>query len=94
MASNDAIEREEARQWAAHLARQAARLARKKWHKLCGAKTRKGTPCQARGLGRGNRCKFHGGMSTGPRTPEGRQRCREAALQRWEKVRAAREART
>lgn len=37
----------------------------------CGAKTRKGTSCQAKGLLNG-RCRNHGGMSTGPRTPEGR----------------------
>jgi hypothetical protein len=32
----------------------------------CGAKTRKGTPCQAQALANG-RCKYHGGLSTGPR---------------------------
>lgn len=42
----------------------------------CGARTRKGTPCQApvvwwRGI---PKCKLHGGMSTGARTPEGRAR--------------------
>jgi len=39
----------------------------------CGAKTRKGTPCQAQALANG-RCKHHGGLSTGPRlkwSPEG-----------------------
>ena len=39
----------------------------------CGAKTRKGRPCRCKGMKNG-RCKFHGGMSTGPRTPEGRRR--------------------
>lgn len=39
----------------------------------CGAKTRKGTPCKALALPNG-RCRFHGGMSTGPRTPEGKAR--------------------
>lgn len=58
----------------------------------CGARTRKGTPCQAQGRGRGGKCKYHGGMSTGPRTAEGKQRCREAALRRWEKVRAGKAA--
>jgi hypothetical protein len=33
----------------------------------CGAKTRKGVPCQAQGLGRGGRCRNHGGMSVGSR---------------------------
>ena len=36
----------------------------------CGAKTRRGTPCQAPAMGNG-RCRMHGGLSTGPRTPEG-----------------------
>lgn len=39
----------------------------------CGAKTRKGTPCQAQALANG-RCKYHGGLSTGPRlrwSPDG-----------------------
>ena len=36
----------------------------------CGAKTRKGTPCQCKAMANG-RCKLHGGMCTGPRTPEG-----------------------
>jgi hypothetical protein len=57
----------------------------------CGAKTRKGTPCQAAGIGRGGRCKFHGGMSTGARTPEGRQR---QALARAKWARAKRLADT
>lgn len=41
----------------------------------CGAKTRKGTPCQQTALYGGNgRCKFHGGMSTGPKTKKGKKR--------------------
>ncbi len=39
----------------------------------CFAQTRKGMPCQCKAMKNG-RCKFHGGMSTGPRTPEGRLR--------------------
>lgn len=39
----------------------------------CGAKTRKGVPCIAKARANG-RCTIHGGMSTGPRTPEGRSR--------------------
>ena len=39
----------------------------------CGAYARStGKPCQAKALTNG-RCKLHGGMSTGPKTPEGRQ---------------------
>ncbi|WP_372674553.1 HGGxSTG domain-containing protein [Aquicoccus sp.] len=49
----------------------------------CGAKTRKGTTCRAKPLPGKTRCKFHGGMSTGPRTPEGRERIAEAQRRRW-----------
>ncbi len=41
---------------------------------LCGAMTRRGTPCQAKALPKTGRCKNHGGLSTGPKTPEGRAR--------------------
>ncbi|HKF94498.1 MAG TPA: HGGxSTG domain-containing protein [Gammaproteobacteria bacterium] len=34
---------------------------------------RDGQPCQARTLANG-RCKYHGGLSTGPRTPAGKAR--------------------
>lgn len=54
----------------------------------CGAKTRKGTPCKRKDLHKSGRCKLHGGLSTGPRTEEGRERCRQAALRRWANVRA------
>ncbi len=47
---------------------------------LCKAKTRKGTPCLCLGDGANGRCKLHGGMSTGPRTPEGRERALENLL--------------
>lgn len=42
----------------------------------CGAKTRKGAPCKAPVVWwRGSiRCKLHGGMSTGARSPEGNAR--------------------
>ena len=45
----------------------------------CGAKTRKGTPCQAPAMANG-RCRLHGGKSTGPRTPEGLARSQKANL--------------
>jgi len=38
----------------------------------CGAKTRRGTPCQCKALANG-RCKLHGGKSTGPKTEKGKQ---------------------
>lgn len=40
----------------------------------CGAKTRRGTPCRSIVVAAGNRCRFHGGWSTGPRTPMGKLR--------------------
>jgi hypothetical protein len=47
----------------------------------CGARTRRGTPCQCKAIRtkRGAmRCRLHGGLSTGPRTAEGRARISEA----------------
>ena len=41
---------------------------------VCGAKARTGKPCKAPGIGRGGRCKRHGGMSTGPKTQDGKER--------------------
>ena len=43
----------------------------------CGAKTRRGTPCQCPAMGNG-RCRLHGGLSTGPKTAEGIARIRRA----------------
>ena len=54
----------------------------------CGARTRAGHPCKRKGLGKGGRCPNHGGMSTGPRTIEGRQRIAEAQRRRWKANRA------
>ena len=63
----------------------------------CGARTRAGGSCKARPwrprdavLPRNGRCRMHGGLSTGPRTPEGKARCVVAALRNIEKARAAR----
>ena len=41
--------------------------------RLCNATTRSGRPCRSLALANG-RCKWHGGRSTGPRTPEGKRR--------------------
>ncbi|WP_425490817.1 HGGxSTG domain-containing protein [Luteimonas cellulosilyticus] len=41
----------------------------------CGAARRRdGQPCEALSVPGKRRCRFHGGMSTGPRTEEGKQR--------------------
>ena len=39
----------------------------------CGAKNRAGCPCRAPAMKNG-RCRMHGGLSTGPRTEDGRAR--------------------
>lgn len=59
---------------------------------LCRAKTRKGAPCRLKSEPGKRRCKFHGGKSTGARTPEGIERIREAQHRRWAKWRADRDA--
>lgn len=41
---------------------------------LCGAKTRKGIPCVRRAVPGKARCPNHGGLSTGPKTAEGKAR--------------------
>jgi transcriptional regulator with XRE-family HTH domain len=76
-----ALEAEVARKMAEWRAREAARAARRRV--ICGAKTRKGTDCRNKSEPGKRRCKFHGGKSTGPRTPEGRARVAEAQRRRW-----------
>jgi hypothetical protein len=46
----------------------------------CGAKTRKGAPCQRPALRGKTRCQFHGGRSTGPTTKVGLQRISAAQM--------------
>jgi hypothetical protein len=42
---------------------------------ICGCKGRRsGQPCQRKDLYANGRCKWHGGLSTGPKTPEGKFR--------------------
>jgi hypothetical protein len=48
----------------------------------CGARNRRGQPCKQSNLGRNGRCKFHGGMSTGPKSAEGKARARANLLLR------------
>jgi hypothetical protein len=54
----------------------------------CGAITRKGTPCQSPAMKNG-RCRLHGGKSTGPKTPEGIERIRQAHLKHGEYTKKA-----
>jgi hypothetical protein len=44
----------------------------------CGAKNRRGTACQCPAM-RNGRCRLHGGLSTGPKTPGGLDRIKKAA---------------
>ena len=42
----------------------------------CEAKTRAGTPCKLKVIYANGRCKFHGGLSTGPKTEVGKEQAR------------------
>lgn len=52
------------------------------WDYACGAKTRKGPPCRLKATYASGRCKLHGGLSTGPRTEEGKERIRQGQYRR------------
>ena len=63
----------------------------------CTAKSkRSGVQCRAPAVRGKTKCRMHGGKSTGAKTPEGKERCREAAfihgfyvaenLARWRQV--------
>lgn len=59
--------------------------------RFCNATTRRGTLCQCKAIEtpRGRwRCRLHGGLSTGPKTPEGRERIAAAQRARWAARRA------
>jgi hypothetical protein len=49
----------------------------------CGARNRRGTPCRMSEIYRNGRCKFHGGLSTGPKTGDGKARARSNLDKRW-----------
>lgn len=49
----------------------------------CGARTRAGAPCQCRIVPGKRRCRMHGGLSTGPRTEDGKARISAAQRRRW-----------
>lgn len=58
----------------------------------CGARNRKGQPCGCKLLYPNGRCRFHGGPSTGPKTPEGKQRslaALRAGYRAWREAQAA-----
>ncbi|WP_369334892.1 HGGxSTG domain-containing protein [Tahibacter harae] len=47
----------------------------------CGAHTRRGTPCQGGKIPGRKRCKWHGGLSTGPRTEAGKRKSLQNLVQ-------------
>ncbi len=51
----------------------------------CGATTRKGAPCQRLPVPDRRRCRNHGGLSTGAKTPEGRERIAKSNRRRAKK---------
>ena len=67
------------REWVRHKPQRRRRL---EALRLCGARTRKGTPCRALTVTGKQRCRLHGGLSTGPRTVEGRARIAESNRRR------------
>lgn len=62
--------------------------------KTCGAKNRKGNPCECKQLFKAGRYRFHGGLSTGPRTAEGKAKAIQAmreGYRKWCERRTAKE---
>jgi hypothetical protein len=58
----------------------------------CGAKNRRGTHCMCPAMPNG-RCRLHGGLSTGPKTPEGIERIRRAVTKQGRYTAAAKRER-
>jgi hypothetical protein len=67
------------------------RRPRRKDRPVCGAKTRAGGTCLVRVEFGKARCRFHGGLSTGPKTEAGRARIAEAQRRRWRAYREKRQ---
>jgi hypothetical protein len=63
--------------------RASDRRPRRKDRRRCHARTRAGGTCLVRAEPGKARCRFHGGLSAGPRTEEGRARIAEAQRRRW-----------
>lgn len=61
--------------------------------KVCLARTRSGAPCQKHPIVGRTRCRLHGGLSTGPRTPEGKAACIAAHWKHGRRSKAYVEAR-
>ena len=61
--------------------------------KRCLAKTKTGKPCQKHPIAARTRCGLHGGLSTGPKTPEGKAACVAAHWKHGRRSKAFVEAR-
>ena len=57
--------------------------------KRCLARTRKGGQCQCPAIKGKDRCRIHGGLSTGPRTKDGKEKARQAVLKHGHYTREA-----
>ena len=57
---------------------------------ICGALRKTGERCRSKRVLKGHRCKYHGGMSSGPKTAEGLARTVTAMLSGLERWRAER----
>ncbi|MCL6286012.1 hypothetical protein M3P21_21075 [Ruegeria sp. 2012CJ41-6] len=55
---------------------------------ICGAKKKDGV-CMNEPVTGKTRCRLHGGLSTGAKTPEGRARQAEANHKRWSEIKLA-----
>jgi hypothetical protein len=64
--------REELRRRLLPRLRQEIELYRRENRPRCCARTKAGTPCKTKAVPGRKRCRWHGGLSTGPRTPEGK----------------------
>src|SRR5262245_26672563 len=84
-----AVRTARSKEWRARHAkqRQEAEERARRRNLKCTARTRRGTSCIRRALANG-RCLNHGGLSTGPKTNEGRDRIAAAQRRRWAKWRA------
>ena len=59
--------------------------------RVCGARKKTGERCRSKLLHRGGKCRFHGGLSTGAKSPEGKAKsiaARMAGRDRWIQNRA------
>ena len=83
----DAVQAALDRECARQLEKAQTKAAR--YRQPCQARTRKGHPCKMQSEAGRRRCKFHGGLSTGPKTPEGKARIAAAQCARWQAFRGA-----